>query len=281
MLRGGWWGVLSLIVAAALLGAPVPSPGASAPAVAWRSLGTGIEYALVVVPRGGHGAGGDLHLVRVDPRRARLSLVTASEQGGLPRTAASWCKERSLAVAINAGMFQMDHRSNVGLLRAGAHRNNPKIHPSYRSILVFDPSEAARPAVAMLDAEGPSWSAELGRYRSAVQNLRLIKGGRTSVWKSSPRRWSEAAVGVDGRGSVLFAFTRAPYSMQAFNGLLLGLPIGLDAAMHVEGGPEASLSIHAGGVDLDLAGSFETGFLENDGNAVQWPIPNVLGVPAI
>jgi hypothetical protein len=48
--------------------------------------------------------------------------------------------------------------------------------------------------------------------------------------------------------------------------------------MHLEGGPEASLSIHAAGVDLDLSGSFETGFSENDANVRQWPIPNVLGV---
>lgn len=48
--------------------------------------------------------------------------------------------------------------------------------------------------------------------------------------------------------------------------------------MHVEGGPEASLSIHTGGVDLDLCGSYETGFNENDSNTHQWAIPNVLGV---
>jgi hypothetical protein len=49
-------------------------------------------------------------------------------------------------------------------------------------------------------------------------------------------------------------------------------------AMHIEGGPEASLSIHAGGVELDLNGSYETGFNENDGENAQWPIPSVLGV---
>jgi hypothetical protein len=53
---------------------------------------------------------------------------------------------------------------------------------------------------------------------------------------------------------------------------------GIDAAMHVEGGPEASLSIHAGGVNLDLNGSYETDFNENDDERRQWPIPNVLGV---
>jgi hypothetical protein len=31
-------------------------------------------------------------------------------------------------------------------------------------------------------------------------------------------------------------------------------------------------------LDLDLSGSYETGFLSDDSNAQQWPIPNVLGV---
>jgi hypothetical protein len=48
--------------------------------------------------------------------------------------------------------------------------------------------------------------------------------------------------------------------------------------MHVEGGPEASLSVHSGGVELDLCGSFETGFVSDDANPLQWPIPNVIGV---
>ena len=59
----------------------------------------------------------------------------------------------------------------------------------------------------------------------------------------------------------------------------LALPLGLSAAMHVEGGPEASLSVHAGGIDLDLNGSFETGFNENESQVRQWPIPNVLATP--
>lgn len=48
--------------------------------------------------------------------------------------------------------------------------------------------------------------------------------------------------------------------------------------MHLEGGPEASLSLRAPGLHVDLAESYETGFMENDDNESQWPIPNVLGV---
>jgi hypothetical protein len=31
-------------------------------------------------------------------------------------------------------------------------------------------------------------------------------------------------------------------------------------------------------LDLDLCGSFESSFLPDDSNTVQWPLPNVLGV---
>ncbi len=66
--------------------------------------------------------------------------------------------------------------------------------------------------------------------------------------------------------------------MHDFNAMLLSMPLDVAGAMHVEGGPEASLSIHTATVNLDLAGSYETGFNENDLNLVQWPVPNVLGV---
>jgi hypothetical protein len=40
--------------------------------------------------------------------------------------------------------------------------------------------------------------------------------------------------------------------------------LGIERTMHVEGGPEANLSILAGDFHLDLAGSFGTGSNEND-----------------
>jgi len=83
---------------------------------------------------------------------------------------------------------------------------------------------------------------------------------------------------VDNTGRLLFIFCRTPLTMRDFTQWLLSAPIDLVAAMHVEGGPEASLSLHAGGVNLDLNGSYETGFNENEGEKTQWPIPNVLGV---
>ena len=48
----------------------------------------------------------------------------------------------------------------------------------------------------------------------------------------------------------------------------------LAGALFLEGGPEATLV--AG--KLSRVGSYETGFVENDDNHVQWALPNVLGI---
>jgi hypothetical protein len=114
-----------------------------------------------------------------------------------------------------------------------------------------------------------------------VQNLRLIKrvdGKGKNVWPDQPRRWSEAAIAMDDHGRLLLIFSRDPWSMADFNRAVLALPLGVERAMHVEGGPEASLSVRAGETRLDYFGGYETGFMENDDNDRAWPIPNVLGV---
>ncbi len=225
----------------------------------WKPLQPGVDLAVV----------DGLYVVRIDPQRAHLAVALASESGGGPRTAAEWCRKANLAVAINAGMFASDQRSNVGYLRHGAHLNNARFN-DYRSVIAIDPG------VLWLDLDRQK--ADLAKYDVVIQNLRLIAGDRRNVWAPSARRWSEAALAIDAKGRLLFLFSRAPYTMRDFNARILALPLEVMRAMHLEGGPEASLSIHVPGVDLDLSGSFETGFLENDTNARQWPIPNVLGV---
>ena len=110
-----------------------------------------------------------------------------------------------------------------------------------------------------------------------IQNLRLVRAPGKNAWAPQLRRWSEAAVAIDKSGRVLFVFARAPHTMFDFNRLLLALPLEVTAAMHVEGGPEASLSVR-GPLRVDLNGSYETGFVENDGIGEQWEIPNVLAV---
>lgn len=241
--------------------------------VSWRALAPGVEYAELR-------AGADVvEVVRVDPTRARLRAVMASAGDGKPRTAGDWCEREHLVAAINLGMYLPDHRSNVGYARAGAHVNQPRWNGKYESALVFGARKPGLPAAALLDLDVPGARERVADYDTVVQNLRLIRAPGRSVWGPQPRRWSESAVAVDGSGRVLFVFCRAPHAMSDFNRILLALPLGVVAAMHVEGGPEASLSLR-GAVRLDRNGSYESGLVDNDDQPRQWEIPNVLGVAA-
>jgi len=245
--------------------------------VSWRTLQPGVELASIPAGTMPSGKPGLLYAVRVDAERAKVGVGLASEGQAGKRTAGEWCRASRFAVAINLGMFQTDHRSNVGYLRHGRHMNNRRWN-SYRSAVAINSSKPSLPPVLWLDFEKSKPDRRLAEYDIVVQNLRLISKARKNVWSRSDRRWSEAALAVDSRGRLLFLFSRAPYAMRDFNDLLLRLPLDVAGAMHVEGGPEASLSIHVPGLDLDLSGSYETGFLPDDSNAQQWPIPNVLGV---
>jgi len=249
------------------------------PAANWRALGEGIEYATFSFG-GNQSNDGLLHVVRVLPAKVELRVLLASETGGKRRTAGDWSKEYGLTVAMNAGMFDKDHLSNVGYLRNGAHLNKPRWNPKYHSALGFAPRRPGLPPMAFVDLESGREEASIADYSVVVQNLRTIKGDGQNVWKPNRRAWSEAAIGADKEGRLLFLFSRTPYSVFEFNQRLLKLPLGVVRAMHVEGGPEASLSIRSGPFRLDLSGSYETGFNENDENSRQWPLPNVIGVSA-
>ena len=269
-------GSRQLVIPFALWLVALPAVAAAAPAaeIRWRQLQPGVHYAALPVepPPGISVADRRLHVVKLDAGQAALlRLGLASEGDRQSRTAAEWSRKLRLAVTINLGMFY-GNLSHVGYVRHGKHVDSKRWLPSYDSLLAITPRQAS-----ILDRE-----ASTPQSAVVVQNLRLIRSadGKTGVgvWSKQEKRWSEAALAMDRDGNLLFIFARVPYSMWELNRLLLGQRLGVVRAMHLEGGPEASLSIHAGGVDLDLCGSFETGFFGSDLNTRQWPLPNVLGV---
>lgn len=274
-----------LLVAGALLAA---TPAAAAPCkISWKRLQPGVHYAAVrppCIPASREQTSDPrLHLVRVEPQQARLVPLLAQQHNkGKNLTAAQWARQHKLSVVINLGMYQQDHRTHVGYTRVGARVHSRAWVASYLSLLALHPRNLGLKA-GLRDLPGDKQQLIKG-YKTLVQNLRLIRSADNkrghNVWSraTARRRWSEAALAQDNKDRLLLIFTRAPYSMWRFNELLLKLPLGIIRAQHLEGGPEASLSVHARGVSLDLCGSFETGFLPRDSNKKQWPLPNVLGL---
>jgi hypothetical protein len=246
----------------------------------WQSLAPGMDLGTFSASQPGGSGDSRITVLRIDPDRWSLEFTGLSLNDMTSgKTARQWSKAHRLTAAINAGMYGTDYRTHVGYLRFREHLNNDNVN-AYQSVAAFDPRRDGLPRFRIFDLDTPGVSMQtiLRDYASAVQNLRLIKRPGQNRWRQQEKMWSEAALGEDESGRILFIFCRTPYTMHDFNNELLRLDIGLVAAQHLEGGPEAQLYINAGEVEFEISGIHRSSLHENEGISVAWPIPNVLGV---
>lgn len=272
---------MSLLAAAVLAGAAGATGAAAKPAPSppvWRTLEPGLDLGEFTSPRPSSRGDSIVRVLRADPKRFALRLLNASAPGeGRARTAREWSERADLVAAINASMYQADHRTSVSLMRTAGHVNNPGLSKD-RALLAFDPLEGAASPFLIIDRDCDDLDALRPKYGTLVQSIRMVSCRRTNVWSQQPRRFSTAAIGRDTRGRVLFVHARSPWSTHDLIDVLLALPIDLQRALYVEGGPEAQLFVHAGGEEREWVGRFEADVEEQDDNHRAWPIPNVVGL---
>lgn len=273
----------ALAGAAGLAGPVLRSAGAPAPppvprGAAWRSLEPGLDLGEFPSPRRSERGDSIVRVLRADPRRFELRLLNASAPGqGRALSAREWCLRGGLAGAINASMYQEDHRTSVSLMRTSKHVNNGRISKD-RAILAFEPKDGTAAPVMIIDRECDDFEALRGRYGTLVQSIRMLSCKGENVWSQQPRRWSAAAIGTDGEGRVLFVHVRSPYSVHDLIGILKGLPLGLSRMLYAEGGPEAQLYVRSGGEEHEWIGGYESDVSDDGDNRVAWPVPNVVGL---
>ncbi len=268
-----FWLLLSLLI-------PLLASGRFAYATDWRSLEPGLDLRWFVARAATPVGDSRIAVLRIDPVRWQLEyrgrLQTSDRFRGSVR---DWVKREGFAAAINAGMFLDDHATHLGYTEFRGQIISGKTN-AYQSVAAFDPRTGGLPPFRFFDLDDPSVRIDSIRrdYASLIQNLRLIRRPGANRWGQQPKKWSEAALAEDSEGRILFVFSRSPFSMHDFNRELLSSGIAVVAAQHLEGGPEAQMYVNIGGAEIEMFGSYETGFNENDANAVAWPIPNVLGI---
>lgn len=247
----------------------------------WKQLAPGMDLGTFAVDKQGSADGFRITILRINPNHWDLVLVGKSWNNEKKnKTAKEWCNKYKLTAATNAGMFGTDYSTHIGYLGSKSHVNNSRVN-KYMSVAAFDPKKKkGLPKFRIYDLDDPGVSMDTikNNFSSIVQNLRLIKRPGKNRWVQQEKMWSEAALGEDRSGRALFIFCRKPFTMHDLNNKLLSLKIGLVAAQHLEGGPEAQLYLHIGKVKREMFGSYETSFQENDGNSASWPIPNIIGV---
>ena len=280
-------GRLTPALAALFIASPGPgdSPGvrtapsangysAASAGAAWTSLEPGVE--LGVFPGPGAAPGdGKIWVLRLDLGRFELRLVNASASDSKPRTVRAWALGAGAVAAINAGMFQTDGLTSVGLMRTTKHQNNPRRNARYKAVLAFDPVKPELPPVRILDATCGDLDAFPPAYGTLIQSIRMVSCDRKNVWAPDAKRWSAAAIGLDGGGRALFIHARSQWPVHDLIDALLALPLDLRRAMYVEGGPEAQLFVRSGGRELERVGALE-GSAGEAHAGLAWEIPNAV-----
>ena len=247
----------------------------------WQSWRPGLEEARFALEESGPAPRPLLVVLRVDPARLALRLLCAGQVGGKARTASQWAAEFGLVAVINAGMFQEDQLTSVGLLLNGGYANNPRPAPGQNALLAFNPLAPPSPGLApvrLFDLTQIPLAKIGARYASLIQGYRLFTPGGKSLWRREDQRWSSALLGQDRQGRVLLMICREVYPMPKLVARLLELPLGLQAAMYLEGGPEATLYAREGERELCVVGSFGSRPEQTQANTKQWALPNVIGV---
>ena len=216
-----------------------------------------------------------INVLRIDPAYFEFKLFNASAGNKIPLTPKQWAQSNNLVAVINASMFQEDLLTSVSLMRTADHINNSYVSKD-KTILAFDPNNAGVPDIKIIDRECDDFDKLRKSYNSLVQSIRMISCKGQNVWRSQSEKWSVSAIGVDGEGSVLFIQTEMAFDTRDLIGTLQLLPLNIQRAMYVEGGPQAQLYINSRGKTLEFVGQVSSFFQQ--GGRLAWPIPNVIGI---
>ncbi|MCH8157373.1 MAG: phosphodiester glycosidase family protein [Nitrospinae bacterium] len=251
------------------------------PEKGWLSLETGLELGSFAASKKSEVGDSIIHVLRIDPKNFAFHLFNAqAEDKKKPLPAWKWAQTHHLVATINASMYQADHMTSVSFMRTQNHVNNTWVSKD-KMLLVFDPTDPSLPPVQIIDRDCRDFSKIRTLYKTLIQSIRMVSCHGENVWAPQSKKWSTAAIGTDNHGRILFMHVRSPYTTHDLTDILLELPIGLQQAMYVEGGPEAQLYINTGKHEHQFIGSYSTGSFEHDENDVAWPLPNVVGIRRI
>lgn len=198
----------------------------------WRAVAAGLEYRMLNCTP----ARFDLHLVRVDPKVARIDAVlrpgsSATDLG------------RELTFAINANFFDERFRP-IGVIVSGGREVNRPHRVSWQSVFFVD--RQGKPDIVPVK----EWPAVRASAVAAAQcGPRLvIDGQKNRVAKAEPT-W-RSGVCIDPQKRVIFFATPPETELDVHETLALAAgPLGCRDAMLFDGGPSTQMFLR-GAVDL-------------------------------
>ena len=244
----------------------------------WEEINDGISFAKFELSQKSEYSDSKVTIIKIDPAQFDFGIYCETEYGPKRRNTVQWTEDFNLNCVINAGMFQTDYLKGCGILKNYDHINNSISAKDQNMYFVCNPKNDSLPEAQLVDINEENAEELILQYQSVLQSIRMLSADGRNVWQKQPNMWSEAALGEDKDGNILFIHCRSPYIMHDFINEMMKLPINLQKMMHLEGGWEASLYVDYLETQIRKVGSYETDCNESDDNQSFYHLPNVIGV---
>ncbi|WP_109436685.1 phosphodiester glycosidase family protein [Aquimarina sp. AU119] len=245
--------------------------------IQWQKIDEGLFLSEYLAPKKSILGDHKITILKINPSRYDFNLFSAKKKEEHTRTAKEWGNQKKQIAIINAGMYRMDHATNLGYMKDYNFINNPNENKD-NTIVAFNRKDNSVPEFQIIDRTCQNWEVLKNKYNSFTQSIRMVDCNQKNRWSRQSKKWSMVVIGKDEEGNALFIISRSPYTVHDFINILLQAPLKLYNLMYLEGGPEASFYLNHNNTVVEKMGSYETGFNENDKNTVFWEIPNVIGI---
>lgn len=249
--------------------------------IIWLTIDEGLSYGQIAMNSKVEVADKNIYILKINPEFYKFELLCSTESDTVFRTAADWCKLKGCVAGFNAGMFSLkDYKKGMGYVRNYDHFNNNEFRTVYKAIAAFNRKDNSVPDFQIIDLEKEAWGTIEPKYNSFLQSIRMIDANRKlSSWKRKKKlSCSMIVIATDVKRNVLILITRIPYPLDVFSQMMLEMPLDIQRAMYLEGGPQASLYVETKDSTIQKYGSWVYPGYAHDKNDHLWELPNIIGV---
>ena len=220
-------------------------------ALEWTAPAPGVERAEAPVLLDGTQVD-TLVLSRFAPEQTRFEIHL--DQLGA-HSVGKWMEELNAQFVINGSYFDHHGLPSTPLI-AGGQQFGPREYDAVHGALLLD-----RGATGLVDLGNRKWQSVLLGQQNALVSYPLLLSPERTVRVRSDSRWlaSRSFAGTDDRQRLVFGTTLGGFfSLARLGDFLPTTPLGLTAALNLDGGPIACQALRVGPVAREQCGGWET-----------------------
>lgn len=246
----------------------------------WLSISDGLSMIELDAPKKSILGDSKITVIKIDPKYFDFNLLTATEHG-IPLTAKEWADTFQMNIVFNASMYELTKPLiSRAFLKNFNHHNNSEVNPNYNAMIAMNPLDTNKHnECAILDLKCEPWDNVKTNYHCYAQGMRMIDcNGGPMDWNKKKQSCSMLVAAVDPYNNFYLIFSRSPYTHNEMITFMQKMPYELSNAIYLEGGPETSIYMKFGDLEIKKVGSYVSQTYPNDDNLDFWRLPNVIGL---